>query len=570
VEDQAAEVTKMDDEALLAAVRRIKIESPSKTAKEVFQALVAGGDVVELAAVKKFCGKVTKALANEQSPAPATKHPQQSAPRHGAAAEPDSWAQSTAENAKHRKQASEALVQAMLAENRHLLPAGVNAAALMKQVLSDPHALTNSCLLANGRDLSAVLANVEDYDIHFHCFTCRAVVPSHRNRCSRCKAIMYCSTACQKRDWKEGPGGGQYTHKHWCPHLQKHMARLPETQSLTKFFPWLRLTASGIFPRDQVLASLGLLGEDKGYWSTPSSRAPHAAQHTQQKTYGVMLHRRTLPDEEEAWMLPPADIPRLRSLSKEHSPQALGGKLLSSWPDYYQWRGLPPSSVAALLMEYPLTLYFTIGQLPQLMQRPTLTVHLLGCEKELHFLPLFGELALLLPHAHIHIMLFGEELATCYERAPAGSLMRNSPLFEYSAPPWFEAERRLTITWQPSHTTWQDAIRSGAVRPPDLAWAPNAGVAAYRQWQDAVFVCAYARVPLATSEYCEYSVEMEVGVYDRVLQQAEQKGCVGAASTKPRRFLNPFRNPGQRPFPMNLAPNHSNGFCTILDLDETG
>ena len=105
--------------------------------------------------------------------------------------------------------------------------------------------------------------------------------------------------------------------------------------------------------------------------------------------------------------------------------------------------------------------------------------------------------------------------------------------------------------------------------PPDLAWAPNAGVAAYPQWQDAVFVCAFARVSLATSEYCEYSVEMEVDVYNRVLHRAEQEGCVGASMTKPRRFLNPFRNPGQRPFPMNLAPNLSNGFCTILDLNRT-
>eukprot|EP00326_Haptolina_ericina_P002531 CAMPEP_0181209676 /NCGR_PEP_ID=MMETSP1096-20121128/22800_1 /TAXON_ID=156174 ORGANISM="Chrysochromulina ericina, Strain CCMP281" /NCGR_SAMPLE_ID=MMETSP1096 /ASSEMBLY_ACC=CAM_ASM_000453 /LENGTH=66 /DNA_ID=CAMNT_0023300867 /DNA_START=72 /DNA_END=272 /DNA_ORIENTATION=+ len=51
------------------------------------------------------------------------------------------------------------------------------------------------------------------------------------------------------------------------------------------------------------------------------------------------------------------------------------------------------------------------------------------------------------------------------------------------------------------------------------------------------------------------------------MKQAQQKGCA-VTSTSPKRFLNPFRNPGQRPFPMNLAPNHSNGFCTILDLAE--
>ena len=124
----------------------------------------------------------------------------------------------------------------------------------------------------------------------------------------------------------------------------------------------------------------------------------------------------------------------------------------------------------------------------------------------------------------------------------------------------------MTITWEHRHATWQDAVRNGAVLPPDLVWAPNAGVATYPQWQDAVSTCAFAHVPFATSEYCEYSVEMEVDVYDRVLRKAEREGCVGVASTKPRRFLNPFRNPGQRAFPLNLAPNLSNGFCTLLDL----
>ena len=440
-----------------------------------------------------------------------------------------------------------------------------SAAALME----DAHAITNNYTRATGRRLVDVLKNIEEGDIYFHCFACRAVVSSHRNCCARCKAIMYCSKKCQQRDWKHGPGGGQKPHKHWCPLLQKHMAKLQQTQSLTAYFPWLRLTESGIFPRDQVLSALGLLGEDMGYWSKPSSRASHAAQHLNQKRYGVMLNRPTYPSDEQGWRLPAGDIPRLYALSEQSCPAPLGARVLTSWPEYYQWRGLSPSSLAALLLEFPLTLYFAITQLPRLMCESSITVHLVGAEKELEFLPLFAELAFLLPHTHISIVLFGEELARCRSDAPKGSLARASPLFAYATPPCFDAsaDHCVTITWEPEHATWQDALRSGAIEPPDLLFAPNAGVAAYPAWKDAIFVAAFAGVTIATSEYCEWSVEMEVDTYKMILQQAQQKGCA-VTSTSPKRFLNPFRNPGQRPFPMNLAPNHSNGFCTILDLAE--
>ena len=86
------------------------------------------------------------------------------------------------------------------------------------------------------------------------------------------------------------------------------------------------------------------------------------------------------------------------------------------------------------------------------------------------------------------------------------------PLFQYATPSYFDVsvEHRVTITWEPGHATWQDALRSGTIEPPDLLFAPNAGVAAYPAWKDAIYVAAFAGVTIATSEYCEWSVEMEV------------------------------------------------------------
>ena len=61
----------MDDDALVAAVRRLKLDRPAATAKEVHQALLAEGEAVEFSHVKKACSKVTKALALEPA-TPAT------------------------------------------------------------------------------------------------------------------------------------------------------------------------------------------------------------------------------------------------------------------------------------------------------------------------------------------------------------------------------------------------------------------------------------------------------------------------------------------------------------------
>ena len=123
----------MDDEVpwdvLMAAVRQIKTDNPSKTAKEVMEALVARGDAAELAAIKKMRNKVTSTLGAQKG---------------GSAG------------------------------------VGVDAAALINKMLCDPHALANMSLLATGRDLKAVLEHVEEYEITFNCFTCKAALQSYQ------------------------------------------------------------------------------------------------------------------------------------------------------------------------------------------------------------------------------------------------------------------------------------------------------------------------------------------------------------------------------------------------------
>ena len=74
-----------------------------------------------------------------------------------------------------------------------------------------------------------------------------------------------------------------------------------------------------------------------------------------------------------------------------------------SWKEYYQLRGIPFSSPIALLLTFPLTIYYSIveyGEVPitvaRMLKRP-LRIHVVGIEKELNFIDLFKEIGFLLP-----------------------------------------------------------------------------------------------------------------------------------------------------------------------------
>lgn len=76
---------------------------------------------------------------------------------------------------------------------------------------------------------------------------------------------------------------------------------------------------------------------------------------------------------------------------------------LNSWEDYYTLRQISMESPVALLLTFPLTIYYALmkfGEVPitvaTMLNRP-LRIHVVGVEKELNFLDMFKEVAFLLP-----------------------------------------------------------------------------------------------------------------------------------------------------------------------------
>lgn len=94
-----------------------------------------------------------------------------------------------------------------------------------------------------------------------------------------------------------------------------------------------------------------------------------------------------------------SDIERLDSVSRNEC----GLLHLSSWRDYYTLRNISLSSPVALLLTFPLTIYYAIeqfGQVPVTVARMlnrSLRIHVVGIEKEMNFLDMFKEIGYLLP-----------------------------------------------------------------------------------------------------------------------------------------------------------------------------
>lgn len=134
-------------------------------------------------------------------------------------------------------------------------------------------------------------------------------------------------------------------------------------------------------------------------WQGGASNSAKTVRITQRRSY-----------QEGFFPLTDTDIPPEEPLRYDHpdvvrssSNTYLGLAGLSSWQEYYKFRGINQSSPAALLLTFPLTIYYGIvryGSVPltvaRMMNRP-MRIHVVGIEKELNFLDLFREVGFLLP-----------------------------------------------------------------------------------------------------------------------------------------------------------------------------
>lgn len=171
---------------------------------------------------------------------------------------------------------------------------------------------------------------------------------------------------------------------------QRAQLKLPQIQAIAQQFPWVQENSDGRVTF-QAIEDLRRT-EDPGWWT----EAPH--DHWHKSTHDIVWGSALLQDEQlddrKGWMLPDTHIPWLDFATiGASSPPKSPPSFEHTWASYYKWRGLPLESHAALLLHWPMTVYRLLHKLGLAssaipIQRRQLTIHLIGIEKELDFLPM--------------------------------------------------------------------------------------------------------------------------------------------------------------------------------------
>jgi hypothetical protein len=195
------------------------------------------------------------------------------------------------------------------------------------------------------------------------------------------------------------------------------MLRLPEFRAILTQFPWGRIESDGSFSEDVARGRFKVLGSTGfGFWAHRGGPIPHLPSGLEYErlkqdnlpprmkelikifnyTDGTTLLETKHLHDREGWKLEPELIP-FRNFSMLWSPPRLVTKVeIKDWDSWYRWRNIPKESPAALLMDFPLSVYWLLVHTLKVADpksgsyegRIKLNVQYLGAETELNFLPL--------------------------------------------------------------------------------------------------------------------------------------------------------------------------------------
>jgi hypothetical protein len=235
------------------------------------------------------------------------------------------------------------------------------------------------------------------------CLNCRC--PSS-NLCPLCEGVYFCpkprdcldkgwSHRCLCKNWK------MYTNRRELlesfPFDQWHLELISRNNQLSDA-PYRNFLCNSLFVIGDGIQTNWWSTEIDG-WSGGESSGAMKIDLENRLSYidGFALEAHFLPPER------PVTIDDVEKTNQKYDPES---KIiaLNSWEEYYKLREIPLSSPVALLLTYPLTVYYAIlkyGSIPLTvakMLHRQLRVHLVGIEKELNFIDMFKEIGFLLPN----------------------------------------------------------------------------------------------------------------------------------------------------------------------------
>ncbi|XP_050236252.1 uncharacterized protein LOC126686251 isoform X2 [Mercurialis annua] len=331
--------------------------------------------------------------------------------------------------------------------------------------------------------------------------------------CARCGAVAYCSVSHRISHWSE--------HKNECERLEEQMMRIDELND----FPFTFSTPSQQESRCLFFSKIEI--HRLGMWMCECS-------------CGASLdYSDCLRSKDEGWNLSTDMCPC-------RGPVSAIPKHLTSWMDYYEWRGIPLHSPVALLLHWPLMIYYAT-QIAHMRNSTSescnkLCIHYLGPEKELLQLAVFGELHALFPGVNVHLELIGPAI-------PENRDGQKIDLCSYACC----LDRDCNCICRSSSKTMNGsagADNSSKGSFPDLVIAPNAGIAAYPSWLPTLKLIYENGAPAVFSDYCEEACHLAAS-------------CITSVTGRPLSLpieINPFRQPIMVEDSALLLPCYSNCF----------
>ncbi|XP_004716179.1 zinc finger MYND domain-containing protein 15 [Echinops telfairi] len=368
--------------------------------------------------------------------------------------------------------------------------------------------------------------------------------------CPQCSAVLYCGEACLLADWRRCPD--DVSHRFWCPRLAAFMDRAGELATLP--FTYTAEVTSETFNKEAFLASRGLT---RGYWTQLSMLIPGPGMpsHPRGNTPSLSLLLNGDP-----YQLLQGDGPNLMPAVPPEPPRSLFG----SWQDYYTWRGLSLDSPMAVLLTYPLTVYYVITHLvPQsfpelnIQNKQSLKIHVVEAGQEFDLVMVFWELLVLLPHVALELQFVGDDLApendqqhyTLQRDGPEVSVRNGSGLSARLGSGTKEKgvrrDLQIKVSARPYH------LLQGP--KPDLVIGFNSGFGLKDTWLSSLPRLQSLRVPAFFTESSEYGCVMD----DQTMAVA-----TGGGTSPPQ--PNPFRSPFRLRAADNCMPWYCNAFIFHL------
>ena len=227
----------------------------------------------------------------------------------------------------------------------------------------------------------------------------------------------------------------------------------------------------------------------------------------------------------------------------------LGLYILDSWSDYYKLRDIPLTSPAALILTFPLSIYFSIqkyGEVPltvaKMLNRP-MRVHVVGIEKELNFLDVFSEVGYLLPKDILIEMIF-----VCRE-----DMIPPKCSHVFGGRHKYDLTANLSLELVAgTYNDGLDPLFDCGSGGPDMVIGLNAGLFAYKSWRSVVeFITSSEGVVGVFTDYNEHS--------------GTNCASLGGEKARESLIINPFRQPRAMPVNCMNLPQFSNGFIYVFN-----